>query len=197
MANGAPRRPGALGRSAAKSAATTPAGFNADERSATRQATPVTIGGRAFRRLKKDWDVTRVMRRLMRLQESAIAKSGRLGRRIAELEAEQVEAAANGEDVREEELEQKIAELVTASDEATEDAELVTYRLIALLLEPTGEDAPAGFGVTDVDSEEWVPAVEFLQPELDVEDAAGLARELTGSQDQDPQPTPSSGSGST
>ena len=98
-----------------------------------------------------------------------------------------------------------IDELVKRADAATEQAELTTYRLLALLLIPPAEgygeaNTPlVGFGpAAAAEDEDAVnQAIAFLQPRLDVEDAAGLANELTGSREPDPTTTPSSGNGST
>lgn len=181
-------------------------GFNADERGAKREATPATIGGVTFSRRRKDWSVSRLMRQTMRDQEKAVAFSNRAHGRVAELEVAQAEAAREGDTEEEDKLEARIDELVAKADEATEEAETVTYRLLALLLVPPAEvddDAElpaAGFGpdaVTESRESDVMDAVEWLQPRLDVEDAADLARELTGSREPDPQTTPSSETGST
>lgn len=186
--------------------------FDADKRAAERNDTPVTIGGLELKRRKKDWTVSRAMRRTMRDQEREHALSIRVRARVAELEVEQMEAAAAGDDAREEELEQKIDALVARSDAATEAAELVTYRLLALLLKPPAAiDAGAydAFELTDDDDdpialEDFLaafgpdpasgpgPAVAWLQAELDVEDAADLVAELHGGDEEqeadDPDP---------
>jgi hypothetical protein len=205
MANGAPsRKPGALkaitgGRQAEA--------FDADARRAARETSPVTIEGVSFRRRRKDWGVTRLMRSLSRQQQDALSLVTRLRVRTSELEAEQIEAASKGEDRLEAELETTIRDLMTRADEATEDGEIITYRLLALLLvapddvevpvEVDGErvDAAGAFGPVE-DEADAEPAIAFLQPALDVEDAADLARELTGSAEPDPPATPSSETGS-
>lgn len=199
MANGAPRSPGALSRRARAEAAEANApaeGFNADTRAAEREALPIVVGGRTFKRVRKDWEVSRAMRKFMRTQEREVARNNRLGRRIGELEAEQTEAARTGQTERETELEELIDGLVEDADEATEIAEWVTYRLLSLLM-VIGDDGEqiAGFGPEHVDDDAEA-AVKFLQRALDVEDAGAMARELTGSQEPDPQTTPSSGTGS-
>lgn len=208
MANGAPPARRRTHREAAKAKPEHDTGaraFDADARRAEREGATATIEGVVFRRRRKDWGVSRGMRRLMREQESAVALGNRLRVRVSELEAEQVEAAAKGEDETVETLEGQITELVDRSDDATEDAELVAYRLLALLLVPPDEGTPEGFPADGwgpdeeggpLAAEDAMPAVEFLQPALDVEDAAALARELTGSQEPDPPTTPSSESGS-
>lgn len=182
--------------------------FDADQRTKTREETPVVIGGVTFNRRRKVWIVSRAMRQMMREQESALAKSNRIRARVSELELEQLEAAAEGKSDVEGELEDKIRALIAQADEETEVAELVSYRLLALLLIPTGkrldpstgvEHELEGFGSPPAEEDPVayaMPAVEFMQPELDVEDAAGLTEELTGSREPDPQGTPSSGSGS-
>lgn len=175
--------------------------YNADDRAKARENTPAVVGGLSFTRRRKDWKTSRAMRQQMREQENAVARGNRIRARIAELEVEQIEAAAAGEDEREAELEVLVQELVTKSDEATEAAELVTYRLLCLLLVPPtpgeGEDAWRGFGPAEADEAavEGGP-VEHFQEELDVEEAVGLARELTGSVEPDPPMTPSSENGS-
>lgn len=177
--------------------------FDADARATARESSPVVIDEHRFLRRRKDWATSRAMRAVMRDQEKNVALANRLRIRCGELEAEQIEAATRDEQEREAELERQIDELVRKSDEATEAAELVTYRLLALLLVPkpfgTGGDGETetlqGFGDVE-DPVEADPAIEWLQPRLDVEDAAELARELSGSQEPDPPETPSSESGS-
>lgn len=185
-----PGKPGALGQRDS---------FDADARTKARESTPVVIAGRTFLRARKDWAISRAMRQIMREQEKDVALSTRLRLRCGELEAEQAEAATQGNDDREAELETQIDELVRKADEATENAELVSYRLLALLLVPQpygeAEDVLEGFGPVE-DPAEAEPAIAYLQPAMDVEDAADLARELTGSQEPDPPETPSSESGS-
>lgn len=177
--------------------------FDADERTKTRESTPVKIAGVTFTRRRKDWAVSRLMRMTMRDQEKLVARSSRLRNRIGELEAKQVEAAIDGDDTLEAELEQRIDDLVKAGDDATEAAEVVTYRLLALLLVPPdggyGEhNTPlVGFGPDEAENEGNVEqAIAFLQPALDVEDAAALAAELSGSREADPTTTNSSETGS-
>lgn len=187
----------------ARKAATDAATFDADERTQRRENTPVKIAGATFTRRRKDWGVSRAMRQAMRAQEKAIALSNRVRTRVAELEVKQAEAATEGDDAEEERLEGLIDDLVARADDATQDAELTTYRLLALLLVPPGDgygenNTPlVGFGPDAVEDESAVlQAIEFLQPALDVEDAADLARELTGTREPDPTTTPSSGTGS-
>lgn len=206
-----PGTPGAIAQrqqSAADRSANTNLGkrrdpFDADARRKAREDTPVVIAGLSFKRRRKDWNVTRAMRRLMREQESAVARATRLQARTAELEAEQIEAAAKGETDREEELERTIVELVGNADTSRELAELQTFRLLALLLvapDGEGDDVPprpavAGFGPVE-DAEDAQPALDLLLAELDAEDAFDLAQELSGEGEPDPQMTPSSETGS-
>jgi hypothetical protein len=200
MANGNPsgtRRPGALAAVDKSNARR----FDADARRDDRESTPVKIEGVEFTRRRKEWATSRAMRLTMRDQEREVALANRVRVRVAELETEQIEAAAKGETDREAELEAQIGELVDRADAATEAAELVTYRLLALLLRPPADANLEGFGpVPDDDDRDQgdyaQAAVRWLQPALDVEDAADLARELTGSREPDPQTTPSSESGS-
>jgi hypothetical protein len=179
-------------------------GFNADERSAKRERTPAVVGGVSFTRRRKDWDVNGDMRALMRSQEKALAAAQRIRSRVAEHEAKQAEAAAQGDDDEEERLEELIDELIDRADNLTQDAELASYRLLALLLIPPAEPpedldatAASGFG-PDVEEEALImAAVDWLKPRLDVEDAAALATELSGSREPDPPTTPSTANGST
>jgi hypothetical protein len=196
-------------RAARGDRATTPPGYDADAKATEREDAPVTIGGHEFRRRRKTWKVSRRMRLLSRDQERNVALGQRLRLRIAELEAEQAEAATSGEEEREAELEEQIEALVAKADDGTEVAETATYRLLALLLiaplKAVGdgqEPALAGFGVMDDELEDDEPAIEFLQAELDTEDALGILVDLGVAQpgdgdEPDPQPTPSSGSSST
>jgi hypothetical protein len=178
--------------------------FDADARTERRERTPVKIAGATFTRRRKDWAVSRLMRQTMRDQEKALALSNRIKSRIAELEAKQAEAASDDDEAEEESIEVRIDDLVKRSDDALESAELCTYRLLALLLIPPSEgygetNRPlVGFGPDAAEDNEGdvEEALEFLQPALDVEDAAELARELTGSREPDPTTTPSSGTGS-
>lgn len=157
--------------------------FNADNRTAVREDTPVVIDGVSYTRARKNWKVSRMMRKLMRDQESAIALSTRLRRRIVELEVEQMQAAANGAEDDEAKLEGQITELIAKADEATEVAEGVTYRLLCVLLKHADEQ------LLDENGEPLPARVEKFMDVLDVEDAADLARELSGSSEEDP-PTP-------
>lgn len=179
-------------------------GFDADRLTTEREKLPVKIAGATFTRRRKDWEVSRLMRQLMRSQEKHIASSNRVKARVAELEVEQMEAASDGNTTLEADLEAKIGELVERADEATEDAELASYRLVALLLvapsDGYGEhnEPLRGFGPDDIDDESAIDAaIGFLQPALDVEDVAALARELSGGQEPDPPTTSSSETGST
>lgn len=199
MGNGAPTVTGGKVRRIGSSRES----FDADDRAKARESSPVVIDEHRFLRRRKDWATSRAMRSIMRDQEKNVALANRLRIRCGELEAEQIEAATRNEDERETDLEQRIDELVAKSDEATEEAELVTYRLLALLLVPqpygTGGDGETetltGFGDVD-DPAEAEAAIAWLQPRLDVEDAADLARELSGSSEPDPPETTSSESGS-
>lgn len=164
--------------------------FDADARAAERMTKPVVIAGVTYKRRKKDWDTSRLMRKIMRAQEGHVARSTRLRRRIAELEVEQMEAAGEGATDREADLEGKIEELITQADESTEEAELASYKLVrALLTDEQGEP------LVDADGEPLAAdddLVAVLQSTMDVEDVAALARELSGSVEPDPQTTTSS-----
>lgn len=188
---------------AARKAAQAANEFDADARTQARERTPVKIAGATFTRRRKDWDVSRAMRQAMRGQEKAVALANRVKTRVAELEVRQAEAAAEGDEDTENELETTIDALVAKADDATQEAEISSYRLLALLLVPPQEgygehnEQLVGFGPDALEDENAVQrAIAFLQPALDIEDAADLASELTGSREPDPTTTPSSGSGS-
>lgn len=201
--------------------------FNADERAAQREQAPVVIAGVSFTRRRKDWLVTRGMRAIMREQENSVSLTNRLRARITELQAQQLEAVvaaeadavdapAGAEAAADDEsrLEARIVGLIAQADEATERSELMSYRLLVMLLvppvAPDGDaedplgDARHGFGPEaagyddDIDGDEdaVMAAIGFLQPALDTEDAIDLAHELTGSVEPDPAEDPSSATGS-
>lgn len=187
-----------------------PRAFNADERSGRRHGTPVVIGDVTFKRTVKVWNINLAMRRAMRDQETAVARSERIRARVTELEVEQIVAAQKGDTDREEELETEIVALVAKADESSVVAEIVSYRLLALLLEPPQKveqteggaattvphDDLGGFGLID-DPQDAAPAIAWLQKHIDIEDATALAEELSGSVPPDPPTTSSSETGST
>lgn len=159
--------------------------FDADARAQLRADAVITIGERPFKRVKKTLEVSRELRKLIREQETNMAKATRTAARIGELEAEQLEAAADGKDELEAELEAKIGELVKGVDEAREVSEVVSFRIIALLLDEqaqTGDDAPE---LLASDEE----AVDHLVGELDVNDAVVIANMLANGIDPNPQTT--------
>lgn len=152
-------------------------GFDADGRAAERESADVTIGGIVFRRRRKTWEVTRELRRILRLQEKAGNRAERARKKIDALPA----------DAEDHELDALEDEVDKHSDEADEQA----YALIALLLEVDREQL--GDRQSDVD-EQGRPTVDHLKRSLDVSDAGDLAASLAGgSNEQDPTPaTPSS-----
>lgn len=136
--------------------------FNADSRAADREAAPITVGKREFRRRRKNWKVTRELRSLMRDQELAGLRQSRISKEIEGL-------ASDAEDYESQVIERR-AKLDALGDEADEAA----YKIIALLLR-------------DEDGES--PPLELLQDECDVEDVGELAATLAGGGDELPDPT--------
>lgn len=170
--------------------------FDADARAQLREGAIVTIGGKQFRRKKKVLKVSRALRRLIREQETHIAKGNRISARLGEVEVDQLEAATAGEEEKVAKLEEAIGALVREGDAAREESELVSLRIIELLLLPDGgtEEAPAEWPVApelDEDGEPNGPEtpVGFLQGELDVEDATAIANLLANGREPDPQMT--------
>jgi hypothetical protein len=111
---------------AATDGASSPHAFDADKRAREREAAAITVGGQTFHRRKKDWDVTRGLRRAMREQERSQTEQARLRKQLedSELTPEAVEA-----------LQDKLDDL---GDEADEGA----YSIIALLLRDDQDASP-------------------------------------------------------
>ncbi len=137
--------------------------YNADAIAKSRESADITIGGTKYHRRKKNWEVTRELRTLLRTQE-------RCGIRIdavnKQLEAADVDAA-----------DEVFDELYAKSDELADKADTAAYGVITLLL---------------ADKDGNSPEDGFLREHLDVEDVAVLARKLQGGREADPtQTTPS------
>jgi hypothetical protein len=134
--------------------------FNADERARERELADVTIGELVFHRRRKNWDVTRALRRLLREQERAQLRIQRTLKKIDALDA----------DAPEEDFDALNAEIDAEQDKADEAA----YGIIALLLRSDDDESPA---------------IDHLKQHLDVEDAGDLAARLSGGGEPDPTPT--------
>lgn len=137
--------------------------FDADGRAETREDAPITIGGKTFHRRRKNWEVTRELRKLLRDQERASVRADRARKKIDALPAD-----APDDDLYE--LEQQV-------DVATDESDQSAYELIALLLR---------------DDQDNSPGVDGLKAALDVEDAGDLAATLAGGSAEDPTETPRS-----
>lgn len=138
--------------------------FDADSRAADRESADVTIGGSTYQRRRKNWEVTRSLRALLRDQERAGIRANRARKRIDALDPD-----APDED---------LFVLEDAVDKATDESDEAAYRIIALLLR---------------DGDDLSPDVDHLKRSLDVEDAGDLAANLAGGGEPDPTPaTPSS-----
>ena len=167
--------------------------YDADAKAKEREDAPVTIGGREFRRVKKSWDVTRTLRRLLRVQERSSEK-------ITRLEAQKEAKAEKIRGVRdidtggwetppmfdEDEIAKLDAEVEALDDQVdklSEESDQAAYDMIRLLLRDPA--AP--------DGAEAKPDDEFLKQHLDASEAAELVRLLTSGAEPDPiAPTPSS-----
>jgi hypothetical protein len=134
--------------------------FDADGRAAAREDAPVTIGGETWHRRRKNWEVTRALRTLLRRQERAGIRQDRARKKIDALPPD-------------EESDAQIDSLEAEIDDATDASDEAAYELIALLLRSD-------------DDEQRHPDVDFLKASLDVEDAGDLAATLAGGGEPDP-----------
>lgn len=163
--------------------------FNADERAEAREAAPITIGEVVFHRRRKNWEVTRALRKLLRVQERAGNKAQRLRARISALtiEIRGVQDQQTGEwtrpplddEARIDAIDAQVEELETQVDAADLEADTGAYEIIALLIQ--GDDGNA-------------PDVEHLKEKLDVEEAGEIANFLANGGEQDPTPETQSSS---
>jgi hypothetical protein len=100
--------------------------FNADARVAEREQGIITIGEQGFIRVRKNWDVTRSLRRLLRVQEKSGITIERLDKQIV-----------NSAD------DDALDGLWGQRDEQQDKADEAAYEIIALLLKtPDGERPP-------------------------------------------------------
>jgi len=149
--------------------------FDADGRAKTREDAPVTIGGMVFHRRRKNWEATRSLRKLLRVQELEGGRAERFRARISALtqEIRGVRDAETGEwtrppladEQRIEQIEAQVDELNEKVDECDVESDQAAYEIIALLLR-TEEGAS--------------PDVGHLKEYLDLEEAGDLAGALAG-----------------
>jgi hypothetical protein len=99
--------------------------FNADARVAEREQGIITIGEQGFVRVRKNWDVTRALRGLLRVQEKS-------GITIERLDKQVVESAD----------ESQLDGLWRQRDEQQDSADEAAYEIIALLLKDTEGNRP-------------------------------------------------------
>lgn len=190
--------------------------YDADEKAKAREEAPITIGGRVFRRVKKSWDVTRELRKLLRKQERAQdaimrleaqkdAKTEKI-RGVRDLDTGGWESYPLQEEEAIEAVEREVEALDAKVDERSEESDQAAYNMIRLLLRSTEEKPDLENLQNDesVDAEEYAlwekvaeahpkPADEFLKAKLDAAEAADLVRLLTSGAEPDPTPaTPSS-----
>lgn len=163
--------------------------FDADSRAKAREGAPITIGEQVFHRRRKNWEVTRALRALLRVQEREGSRGERLRARISALTTEisGIRDRKTGEWLRppiddedristiESQVENLQDNVETASDASDEAA----YALIALLLRGDNGEKPD---------------IEHLKKSLDVEEASDLAGMLAGGGEPDPTPETQSSS---
>jgi hypothetical protein len=149
----------------AKPGSGTPEGevsFNSETTAKEREAKVITLGEdeTAFHRRRKNWQVTRELRALLRKQERSQLAIARVNKQLSELPIEAPDA-----DV------QKLEDRV---DALQDEGDVAAYEIIALLLR---------------DDEGNAPTVEMLQEGVDVEDVGTLANRLAGGGEQVADPT--------
>lgn len=166
--------------------------YDADAKAKEREEADITIGGRKFRRVKKSWDVTRELRKLLRAQERAGDKVMRLEaqkdaltekiRGVRDLDSGGWVSYPLDDEEKIAEVEQEVEGLDEQVDQLSEDSDNAAYSMIRLLLrDPEAKD--------DVEPK---PSEEFLKKELDAAEAGDLVRLLTSGAEPDPTPaTPS------
>lgn len=160
--------------------------FDADGRAKAREDAIITLGERAFHRRRKNWQVTRELRALLREQEKAGNRGLRLRAQIDALteEIRGVQDPDTGEwtrppvtdQARVDDIETKVDALNDQIDQAGDDADLAAYKIVALLLRDD-TDAP--------------PDLDMLKDQADVTEIAELAATLAGGGEtlEDPTPT--------
>jgi hypothetical protein len=149
--------------------------FDADERFKTREQAPITIGGQTFHRRRKNWEATRALRKLLRVQERAGSRGARLAARVEAL-TEEIRGVRDLEtgrfvkppitdDARIDEIEAEVEKFEKDIDKAGDAADNAVYAIIELLLRDENGNSPE---------------VKFLKAELDVDEAGDLAAALAG-----------------
>lgn len=131
--------------------------FNADERAEKREQAPITLGGVTYTRCRKNWTLTRNLRRLLRKQERTSIQQDRLNKQLEDLPL----------DAPDDQLDRIEKEV----DEAQDQGDVAAYEIIALLLK---------------DEDDSHPDLDALKDELDVEDAGTLAMVLATGREPDP-----------
>jgi len=142
-------------------------GYNANAKAAERESIEFPIGEKTFKRRRKNWQVTRDLRGLLRKQERAQLGIRRVNKQLEELPIDADE--------------EQVADLEDHVDELQDEGDVAAYEIIALLLR---------------DDEGNSPDVEMMQQELDVEDVGAMAQRFSvGGEEPDPDsPTPTASS---
>ncbi len=139
--------------------------YNVDERAAAREKAPITIGGQVYHRRRKNWEVTRALRKLLREQDRCGLRIERLRKQILDLPSD-----ADLDEI--DRLEDEIEGFQDKGDD-------LAFEIIAMLLR-NGEDGET--------------SPEQLKEWLDAEDAGDLAAMLAGGGEPDPTSASSSSS---
>lgn len=158
--------------------------YDADKRAGEREKATNTIGGRAFFRVRKNWEVSRALRALLRASEKAQTRIERNSARIDALTEEirgvydakadkWVKPPTTDED-RIREIDEKVDELEAQIDTAGDEVDEAAYKIMHLLLRGD-TDAP--------------PPIEFLKENLDTREAGELANLLATGREAVPDPT--------
>lgn len=171
--------------------------FDADRRATTREEAPVTIGEQAFHRRRKNWQVTRALRALLRKQEHAGNRAARLQARIDALTEEirgvrgpdgSWKTAPVTDEDRLDEIDAQVEDLEAKSDAAGDETDEASYQIIALLLKDD-DGKPLLRDASDEAVAEAQGALDHLKEHLDAEDAGDMAAALSGGGEQVADPT--------
>lgn len=166
-------------------------GYDANAKAKAREAKSFPIGERVFFRVRKTWDVSRALAKLLREQERLQDRALRLDAR-KDAKAERIRGIRDIDtggwvsyplDDTEaiEAVEQEVEQLEDEIDKTAERIDQCAYDMIRLLLQdPT---------VQVDDPEARKPSDEFLKAELAAEDAGAMVRLLTSGAEPDPTPT--------
>lgn len=171
-------------------------GYDANASAKAREAKSFPIGDRTFFRVRKTWDVSRALAKLLREQERLQDKALRLDAR-KDAKAERIRGIRDidtggwvshplddDEDIQK--VEDEVRALEDEIDTTAEAIDQCAYDMIRLLLQdPT---------VQVDDPEARKPSDEFLKAELAAEDAGAMVRLLTSGAEPDPTPTTPSSS---